>query len=63
MKSKRSKKSNRELLLMKCAREFKKFCTGLPWGSRKKIIDLAGEIASRKTRWTSCTTNIWNSAI
>ncbi len=48
MKRKRSKKSNRELLLEKCAREFKKFCTRLPWGSRKQIIDKAGEIASRE---------------
>ena len=44
----RVKRSNRELLLEKCDREFKKFCISLPWGSRKQIIDKAGEIAERE---------------
>jgi predicted RNA-binding protein with EMAP domain len=43
----KSKKSNSELLAEKCAKEFKRFCARLPWGSRKQIIDMACEITAR----------------
>lgn len=35
-------------LVKKCAAEFKRFCHRLPWNSRSRIIETAGEITVRQ---------------